>query len=239
MAALRQGRQLKLRWLSRQEHSPAPPPHLTRAHNLSPYHHPCDPSTFQPPSSPPAASEYLLCPATPYLHLCKACVWTAACAKPGGSGSCWEAALNPALWMNHLQYDLSPHPPGSLEGQRLLLPDLVPTMWDTSASSSSQGGLWDVSSLDWFLSGKWGYRGQLREMHSGAVVLQHWDGAQGSEGYRTAPCPSPWVHSWRHSLGQGCWHWCCLPDAHPLWEHVGLGAHTGNSPGHSYSSQGF
>lgn len=105
--ALRQGRQLVLPWLSRQERSPAPPPHLTRANIFSPHHHPCDPSTFQPPSFLPAASGHLLCPATPYLCLRKACVWAAACTKPGGSGSCREAGLNPALWMNHLQYDPS------------------------------------------------------------------------------------------------------------------------------------
>lgn len=46
--------------------------------------------------------------------------------EPGGSGSCREVGLNPALPMNHLQYDLSPRLPISLEGQRLLLPDLVP-----------------------------------------------------------------------------------------------------------------
>lgn len=41
--------------------------------------------------------------------------------------------LNPALPMNHLQYDLS----CAIEGQCLLLPDVVPTIWDMGASSSS------------------------------------------------------------------------------------------------------
>lgn len=68
--------------------------------------------------------------------------------------SCREAGLNPALLMNHLQYDLSLCLPSSLEGQRLLLTDLVPTTWDTSVSSSSREIPWDVPSLDWFLSGK-------------------------------------------------------------------------------------
>lgn len=41
--------------------------------------------------------------------------------------------LNPALPMNHLQYDLS----RAIKGQRLLLPDLLPTIRDMGANSSS------------------------------------------------------------------------------------------------------
>ena len=110
-------------------------------------------------------------------------MWAGACTEPGGSGSCREAGLNPALWMNCLQYDPSLCLSGSREGQRLLLPDLVPTTWDTRASSSSREGLWDVPSPDWFLSGNGGTEASfflkvLTEMCSRAVVLWSWDGTR-------------------------------------------------------------
>lgn len=100
-----QGRQLMLQWSSRQKHSPAPPLHLTTANILTPQYpaatlvHSC---CLQAPPLP--CNLFPSKPCTPSLQgMCVA----AACAKPGGSGSCREVGLNPALPMNHLQYDLS------------------------------------------------------------------------------------------------------------------------------------
>lgn len=94
-----QGRQLMLPWLSRQEHSPALPLHLTTANILTSQY-------------PPATLVHSCCLQAPPLpcNLFPSLqgMWVgAACAKPGGSGSCREVGLNPALQMNHLQYDLS------------------------------------------------------------------------------------------------------------------------------------